>query len=99
MREDNSLIYDVRASLRISTADFDGEIIDLIGAARADLIVAGVSAEAVYCNSALIKRAIITYVKAEFGFDNPDADKFRAAYKELRERLSLATEYNGGDSA
>ena len=41
----------------------------------------------------LIKRAVATYVKAEFGLDNEDADKYRASYKEQRNALSLSDDY------
>lgn len=34
-----------------------------------------------------------TYVKAEFGLDNEDADRLRASYKEQRNGLSLSDSY------
>lgn len=41
----------------------------------------------------LIKKAVTTYVKAEFGLDNEDADRLRASYKEQRNGLSLSDSY------
>lgn len=42
-----------------------------------------------------------TYVKAEFGLDNEDADRLRASYKEQRNGLSLSDSYIAaeGDSS
>ena len=85
----------VKASLRISqdTTAFDDEIIDLINAAEADLVMVGVSKAAVTGSDPLIKRAIISYCKAYFGNDNSDAERLRACYEMLRNHLSLAEEY------
>lgn len=42
----------------------------------------------------LIKRAIIVYVKANFGWDNPDSDKLRQAFVMLKQHLALSGDYN-----
>ena len=84
----------VRHSVRLSSTVHDGELTDLINAARADLVLGGVREEKTNDESdPLILRAVQTYVKAEFGLDNPDADKYRAAYKELRNGLTLSDSY------
>ena len=41
----------------------------------------------------LVKQAISTYVKAEFGLDNDDADKYRASFRGQKIALSMASEY------
>ena len=41
----------------------------------------------------LIMRAVATYVKAEFGLDNDDSEKYRASYKEQRNGLALSDSY------
>ena len=41
----------------------------------------------------LIMRAVATYVKAEFGLDNDDSEKYRASYKEQRNGLTLSDSY------
>ena len=88
------LVYDVRRYLRISHTHFDAEITDLIGAARADLLLGGIVAAKVEDeNDAIIKRAIVCYVKAEFGLDNPDAAKYRDSYEMLKRHLQLSNEY------
>jgi hypothetical protein len=42
----------------------------------------------------LIKQAIITYCKANFGWDNPDAERFRQSYESLRNHLALTRNYS-----
>ena len=41
----------------------------------------------------LIKRAIIVYVKANFGWNNPDAENFQQSFWMLKAHLSLSQEY------
>ncbi len=90
-------IYSVRQYLRISHTHFDAEISDLISAAQADLMNAGIIPSRVADETdPLIRRAITTYVKAEFGLDNPDAEKYRESYSMLKMHLMLSTEYITG---
>lgn len=92
-----NLTDSVRGALRITTKAFDGEINDIISAAQKDLLIGGVAESHVYDDSdPLIKRAIITYAKAEFG-ENADADKYRAAYAAIRLRLQVSGDYGGYD--
>ncbi len=87
-------VNSVRQYLRVSHEYFDGEISDLIGAARADLIMGGISPEKVNDESdPLIKRAVVVYVKAEFGLDNADAEKYKESYNMLKRHLMLSNEY------
>lgn len=85
----------VKLALRISTTAFDSEINGLIAAARADLILSGIlSTKANDDTDSLIQRAVIVYVKAHFGFDNAEAERFEMAYSNLKRHLSLSTEYS-----
>jgi hypothetical protein len=88
-----ALIDDVKAALRISTTDTGivGEVTDLISAAQYDLSLSGVIADDT--TDPLIKRAIITYCKANFGYNNPDADRFNASYTMLKAHLSMSGDY------
>ncbi|MGN1112022.1 MAG: head-tail connector protein [Acutalibacteraceae bacterium] len=87
-------VYDIRRYLRISHTRFDAEITDLIGAARADLLLGGIKPAKVNNEKdPLIKRAIVCYVKAEFGLDNADAEKYRESYEMLKRHLMLSSEY------
>jgi uncharacterized phage protein (predicted DNA packaging) len=89
-----AMLDDVKVALRVSHTALDGEISDLIAAARQDLILSGVSAaKANSSTDALIKRAVTTYVKAHFGYDNPDADRLLMAYDRLKAHLTLAGDY------
>lgn len=84
-----------RAALRINHPRFDGEISDLIAAARADLRdLGGLKADKVADEAdPLIKRAITAYVKADFGLDNADAGKYRESYEALKKHLMMSDEY------
>ena len=76
----------VRHSVRLSSTVHDGELTDLINAARADLVLGGVLEEKANDESdPLIKKAVTTYVK--------DADRLRASYKEQRNGLTLSDSY------
>lgn len=86
----------VKVALRISQANvaFDGEINDLITAAQQDLALSGVSpTKANDTTDPLIKRAVVTYCKAHFGWDNPDAEKLQRSYEMLKTHLTLAGDY------
>ena len=86
-----------RKALRLTSKDLDEEIADLIRAAREDLALGGVLPERTRDEEdPLIKRALTSYIKAEFGLDNDDADKYRAAYDRLKVSLALASDYVGG---
>ena len=90
----------MRQYLRITAVDFDGEITALVLAARKDLTLSGVLPErATDETDPLIQRAVATYVKAEFGLDNEDAENFRAADARLKTALALASEYGSGGEA
>lgn len=87
-------LSDIRLRVRSTVDKLDGEIKDLILAARADLVRGGVlPARAADETDPLVKQAISTYVKAEFGLDNDDADKYRASFRNQKIALSMASEY------
>lgn len=89
-----ALLDKLKKTLRISSEAFDEEINDLIEAAQLDLELSGVVHEkAIDEGDALICRAISVYVKANFGFDNPDADRFQQSYNMLKAHLTLSQEY------
>lgn len=93
------LLEAVKAANRITTDDpgIVGELEDLIEAAKRDLIISGVDPFIVELDEEadpLIRRAVILYTKANFGFDNPDSDKLNASYLSLKQHLSLAGDYH-----
>ncbi|MEX3713649.1 head-tail connector protein [Cytobacillus horneckiae] len=93
----------VKTSLRISHDLLDEEIKDLIEAARRDLILSGISSDKANEEEKidpLIKRAIIIYCKANFGFNSGETDRvtsvnrYQESYNLLKNHLSLAGDYN-----
>ena len=87
-----AILDDVKKALRITTGDFDTEVQGLIDACKEDLKQAGIYA--VDDTDVLIKRAIIVYSKANFGFDNPEADRLQDTYKMLKNHLSMSSDYS-----
>ncbi len=87
------MLNDVKDALRVSGADLDIEIQDLIDAAKADLQLSGVHASKLVDTDPLIKRAVVVYCKAHFGWDNPEADRFAQSYAMLKMHLTLSAEY------
>lgn len=93
------LLKDVATANRITAEDpgIDGELTDLIQAALLDLHIAGVDVGKVTPDSEntdpLIKRAVILYSKAHFGFDNPESERFERAFIALKQHLSLSEDY------
>jgi len=91
-----SLLDDVKKALRISSSAYDHEVTDLIDAGKSDLRLAGiyfVDEPDVITLDPLVKRAVITYCKSNFGYENTDADRFRDSYVMLKQHLSLAGDY------
>lgn len=87
-----------RGYIRTSSTKTDGELRDLIAAARDDLVLGGVLPVRVQDEAdPLIKKAIASYVKAEFGLDNEDSEKYRAAYASLKADLTMSTKYIQGE--
>lgn len=88
-----SYLSDAKTRLRITSTAYDDEIDDLISAAMDDMGLVGVTPESVGSSSALVKQAIMTYVKANFGWDNPDRDRLMESYESMRNQLSLTQEH------
>lgn len=89
-----------RAALRIpdDCTVYDDEITDLISAARSALVAGGVSdAKAKSDDDASVRVVIKTYVKANFGMDNPDAERLMRSFSEMLCRMAGSTEH--GESA
>ena len=87
-----AILDDVKISLRITNTSYNTEITDLINACKSDLTISGV-----YSNDdtdSLIKRAIMLYVKAHFGYNNPDADRLMTSYDMLKRHLAFSKDYS-----
>lgn len=91
------ILEDVKKALRITNNAFDDEVTDLIEASESDLRLAGIffedeTPEEEY--HPLIKRAIVVYAKAHFGYENIEAERFEKSYIMLKQHLSLAGDFN-----
>ena len=80
------MLESVKLALRLSDPAFDEEVQGLIDAASHDLREVGINPDP---TNPLVKRAIITYCKSEFGYDNPDAARFMDSYGHLKVSLML----------
>lgn len=81
----------VKSALRVTTDDegIESEIKQLISTAKEDLITAGVKSEIANDDEdELVRMAIIFYCKSAFGFDNPDAGRFKNMYENKRDTLA-----------
>ena len=88
------ILDDIKIALRISNTAYDSEINDLVAAARADLKLSGILESKVNDDTdPLIKRAITVYVKTNFGWNNPDAERLQQSYDMLKCHLALSQEY------
>ena len=86
------MLQKVNLALRIKSNKFDDEIQDLISACKIDLSISGV--RKVREDDPIIQRVIILYVKANFGLDNNDSEKYYKSYLLLKQSLSLCGDYN-----
>lgn len=93
----DKLMKKARGFLRITIEDdevINTEITTLIKACRQDLIRNGItSTKAESEEDSLIETAILLYLKAEFGLDNKNYEKYRNSYETLRTELSLTSDY------
>lgn len=91
------MLEKVKEALRVSGTDQDVEIQDLIEAAKADLKLSGINESKIVDTDPLIKRAVIVYCKAHFGYDDM-GERFAESYESLKRHLALSIEYtNAGD--
>lgn len=83
-----------KAVLDITTNDFNDEIEDLVDAALADLGIAGVEPDWVSDADPLIIRAVLTYVKVNFGEPSDTTySRLKASYDEQKAALQMSTGY------
>lgn len=86
-----SLLDDMRKAVRVTSDKFDGELETLIGSALYDMERVGVNPALLEVDedgslvedNAFVKNAVTCYCKANFGYDNAEADRFDAAYRRI----------------
>lgn len=87
------MLDDVKLNLRISNDALDLEVLDLIEAAKMQLLISGVASSVIAEPDALIRRAVVLYCKANFGLDNKDSDKYQERFDSLVSHIALCPEY------
>lgn len=98
MAEKEQMLDACRDALRIpaDVTDYDDEIADLIDAARAAMRAGGVSADKSQDDSdGTVRLAIKVFCKANFGMDNPDADRYMHTFEELVTLMHGTSAYGG----
>lgn len=78
-----ALLDDMKRILRVSASELDPEVQLLIDAAREDMARAGVPAEVIDREGALVTHAVALFCKARFGYDNSEAARFDESYRAL----------------
>ena len=89
----SALLIDAKLKLRLHTNAFDSEICDLIQACESDLLYRNAVQEAQLETvpiEPLVKRAIMTYVRAFFGTPE-DPERLKADYDEQKATLMMTT--------
>ena len=83
-----------KTALRVTGEEYNEEIERLIESAKLDLGIAGVTLPCPKLPDALVKTAIITYVKLHFGdLDAAIYDKLKASYDDQKAQLITASGY------
>lgn len=83
----------VKKALRITTTSFNDELNQLIASALIDLGFGGAMSEVLTEDpDPVIKQAVITYCKMNFGLPE-DYDRLKRSYDEQKAQLGTATNY------
>lgn len=83
------MLSEIKTALRLTTSAYDMELLGLQEAAVKDLQLAGIITDSM---DALIKRAVITYCRMNFGSPE-DYDRLKRSYDEQKAQLMMATGY------
>lgn len=88
----SKLVEKIRSVLRLNHKEFDEEIEMLINTSIEDLKTSGIASsyfkEIQY--RPMIETAIITYCKANFGYDNQDAERLQNSYEMQKQKLAIS---------
>ena len=86
------MLEKIKTSLRIDGDDHDDELLDLIQAAKREIVEAGASETKVIDTDELIIRACTLYCKANFGYDD-EKERFAQLFERLLVKLALLSSY------
>lgn len=87
------LLSVIKTAIRLKTDSFDDELTLLVAACKKDMRISGV--DAVYDDDPLTKRAIILYIKANFG-DLDEGGRYQTAYDHLKNAMAVSGDYGTG---
>ena len=91
-----ALLDDVKVACRVASTAFDNELTDLISSALADMGITDINAELLVEGNPepLIKQAVITYCRMNFGFQSDTYyARLKASYDEQKAQLLLSSTY------
>lgn len=91
-----ALLDDVKVACRVTTCAFDDELNDMILAGFADIGITDVRDSLLTESScpSLIKRAILTYCRMNFGtVEDSVYDRLKASYDEQKSQLLMSSTY------
>lgn len=99
-----ALLDDVKTACRVTSTAFDTELNDLISSALLDLGIVDIQSSLLVSENPtpLIKQAVITYCKMNFGFQSNDFyERLKGSYDEQKAQLLMSSEYTdwGGSDA
>ena len=99
--EKTGIVAACRAALRIpdDCTIYDDEIADLVSAARAALCAGGVAPAVAASDDASVRVAVKVYVKANFGMDNPDAERLMRSFVDMQTRMAGASTHKYASDA
>ena len=90
-----ALLDDVKIACRVTSTAYNTELSDLIQAALADLGITDINPELLTeTPGPLIKQAVITYCRMNFGeVEDGKYDRLKASYDEQKSQLLISREY------
>lgn len=92
-----ALLDDVKVACRVTSTAYNTELTDLIDAALADLGITDIDSGLLVTTGImpLIKRAVLTYCKMNFGeLEEGKYDRLKASYDEQKSQLLMSSKYN-----
>lgn len=91
-----ALLDDVKQACRVTSNAYDNELTDLINAGLADLGITDIKSSVLVSSDtpALVKRAVLTYCKLNFGnVEGEFYDRLKASYDEQKAQLSMSSSF------
>lgn len=91
-----ALLDKVKTACRVTSTAYNDELSDMIHAALDDMGITDIKAEALAMENPtpLIQRAVITYCRMNFGYqDDVNYDRLKASYDEQKSQLLMSSTY------